>query len=103
MALFQKKTAEEQAEEAASKAHQRRDAESRRRAEQYEQAGRAFLRTPAGQARIAFERGDHVFQCSMDVMNQEAIIVNMLGGRTSKKTNEPGAILNSICLEAGTC
>ena len=27
----------------------------------------AFLRTPVGQARAAFERGDHVFQCALDV------------------------------------
>jgi hypothetical protein len=44
-------------------------------------------------------RGDHLFQCAIDVMSQEAIIVAMVGSRTSKKTADPVAILNSVCHE----
>jgi Protein of unknown function (DUF2510) len=58
-----------------------------------------FLRTPVGQARIAFERGDHVFQYDHDVMSQQAVIVSMVGSTTSKKTTDPSQILNAVCNE----
>jgi hypothetical protein len=48
---------------------------------------------------LAFEAGDHVFQYEIDVMSQQAIIVAMVGSTTSKKTSDPTAILNSVCLE----
>jgi hypothetical protein len=59
----------------------------------------AFLATPVGQARTAFEDGDAVFQASFDVMSQEAIIVAMVGSATTKQSNDPTAILNAICRE----
>lgn len=34
----------------------------------------AFPRSHVGQARTAYERGDTIFQCSIDVMSQEAIV-----------------------------
>ena len=61
-----------------------------------------FFRSPAGQARLAFDRGDrgdHVFQYSIDVMNQKPIIVAMVGSTTAQRTNDPVAILNSVCHE----
>src|SRR5207248_9078540 len=53
----------------------------------------------AGLARIAYERGDEVFQYSIDVMSQQAIIVPMVGSTTSKSTTDPTTILNSVCHE----
>ena len=38
----------------------------------------AFLRTPVGQARAAFERGDRVFQCALEVERQDAVILNAI-------------------------
>ena len=38
----------------------------------------AFLRTPVGQARAAFERGDRVFQCALEVERQDAAILNAI-------------------------
>lgn len=32
-------------------------------------------------------------------MNQQAIIVSMVGSRTSKRTSDPVAVLNSVCHE----
>ena len=66
-------------------------AAARRRAEEkavaeLEQERQAFLRSPAGQARTAFERGDQVFQYSWNVMSQQAIIVPMVGSSTAKRT-----------------
>jgi hypothetical protein len=50
-------------------------------------------------ARLAFESEDHVFQFSMDVMNQQAVVVAMVGANTTKKTSDPTEILNSVCNE----
>ena len=90
---------EERAAQAARKDEERQAAEERKRLEAVERAKREFFATPAGQARTAYEVGDHVFQYAIDVMSQEAIIVAMVGSRTSKKTSDPVAILNSVCHE----
>jgi predicted RNA-binding Zn-ribbon protein involved in translation (DUF1610 family) len=73
--------------------------EARRRAEAIAAARDEFFRTPAGQARIAFERGDQVFQYAHNVMSQQAIIVAMVGSTTATKTADPSVILNSVCNE----
>jgi hypothetical protein len=94
-----RKSAEERAEAAATREQRQVEAEERKRLEQIEKARQAFFRTPAGQARTAFDRGDHVLQCSFDVMNQKAIIIPMVGGTTSQTTSDPTAIINSVCHE----
>jgi hypothetical protein len=99
MPLMRKKTPEERAKEAEQKEQQRQADEERKAVERVEKARQAFYNTPGGQARLAFQRGDHLFQCAIDVMSQEAIIVAMVGSRTSKKTADPVAILNSVCHE----
>jgi hypothetical protein len=71
MALRQKKTDEQRAQESAAKERARLEKEERRQREQLEQqerrrrerikaAWQAFMATPVGQARAAFENGDHV-------------------------------------------
>ncbi len=77
----------------------RRESEERKRADQVKKESEAFYATPAGQARLAFERGDHVFQYEVDVMNQKAVIVAMVGSTTSHKTVDPVWVLNSVCHE----
>ena len=99
MQLLKKKTPEEQAQADAAKAQKRQEDETQRRAKEQEKAEKAFARTPAGEARAAFARGDYVFQYSTDVMNQQAIITHMVGSTTLQKTSDPIAILNSVCLE----
>jgi hypothetical protein len=94
-----RKTSEERVQQAAAKEQRRREVEEQKRLEGIEKARQAFFRTPAGQARTAFERGDQIFQCSFDVMNQQAIIVAMVGSATSQRTSDPTAILNSVCHE----
>ncbi|WP_141723014.1 hypothetical protein [Micromonospora matsumotoense] len=97
--MFQRKSPEQVAEEAARKERQQREAEARRREEQRARTRQAFYASPQGQARLAFQRGDYVFQYSIDVMSQEAIIVPMVGSTTLKKTSDPVAILNAVCRE----
>ncbi|MCW3057874.1 MAG: uncharacterized protein JWO21_1843 [Solirubrobacterales bacterium] len=94
MALISKKTPEQKAIEAGIK-EQKREVEQqqreraeaeqqvRERSQRREQVRNAFFATPAGQARLAFERDDHVFQYSIDAM----------------KTADPVATLNSVCNE----
>ena len=94
MALISKKTPEQRAIEAGIKEQEREvkqqereKAEAQRRAEERlehrEQVRQAFFRTPAGEARLAFERADHAFQYSVDMT----------------RTRDPVAALNSVCNE----
>jgi len=96
---FLSKSEEEKTGRAAAKEQARQEAEARKAAEQAEKERQAFLNTPVGRARTAFERGDHVFQYSLDVMSQQAIIVSMVGSTTKQKTTDPVAILNAVCRE----
>jgi hypothetical protein len=86
--MFKKATPEEQAAKDA--------AETTRRA----QKGReAFLRTPVGQARTAFEHGDQLFQYSHALESQDAVIVAMVGSGTTHKSSDPSEILNAVARE----
>jgi hypothetical protein len=99
MALVKRKNEEEKALAAEIKLQRQREDEARQRADEIERARQSFLATPAGQARTAFGRGNHVFQYSHNVMSQKAIIVAMVGSSTSKSTSDPVEILNSVCRE----
>jgi len=114
MAMFNKtKSPDEQAEKERQLAHKEsakfeRQAEKERQLaqKQREKADRqaqreheAFLRTPVGQARTAFERGDHLFQYAHDVESQNAVIVAMVGSATTRKSSDPSEILNAVARE----
>ena len=73
------------------KGKQRQEADERKRAEAdpIEKAKRAFFQTPAGEARLAYERGDQVFQYSFDVVSHKAIIVAMVGSSRRKGPTTP--------------
>ena len=99
MPILGRKSEEEKAASAARKEQQRQEAEERKRVAAIEKAKQAFFKTPAGQARLAYEQGDQVFQYSFDVVNHQAIIVAMVGSKQTKRTNDPVAVLNSVCHE----
>jgi hypothetical protein len=93
MTLISKKSPEQRAIEAGikeqerelkQKQHEEAEAEqkARARAAHRESVRKAFFVSPAGQARLSFERKDHVFQFAIDVMNQQAT-----------------AAMNSVCNE----
>ena len=88
MALLKKDTPEE----AADKAEQKRQ-------KAFQDAWQAFWQSPAGQARVAYKAGDHLFQFSIDVLNQQAIIVLMMGSNTTNRAADPTAVLNAVCRE----
>jgi predicted phage gp36 major capsid-like protein len=97
--MAMRKTPEEKAAQQAAKAKKQEEAAIERERQRVEQQRQAFYRTPAGLARMAYDEGDHIFQCAFNVMSQQAIIVAMVGSRTTKKTSDPTAILNSVCRE----
>ncbi len=99
MSLISRKSPEEKAALQAAEEGQRRQAAERRRLAAIESAKQAFYATPAGRARDAFDEGDHVFQCSFDVMSQTAVVVAMIGSTNTKSTSDPTDILNSVCRE----
>jgi hypothetical protein len=106
MALIQKKTPEQLAAKVAEKEQKDRDAAARaaereqdRQRQLQEKLRNDFLASPVGRARTAYERGDHVFQYSIDVMSQQAIIVAMVGSATSKKASDPTDVLNAVCAQ----
>jgi hypothetical protein len=95
---LRKSQEEKEAQAAARQLEAQQKAEAHRR-QAIEREKQAFFRTPAGRARVAFEEGDHVFQYAINVMNQEAIIVAMVGSKTKKRTSDPVVVLNSVCHE----
>jgi hypothetical protein len=70
-----------------------------REARRFKKQAEAFYATPQGQARLAFDRGDHVFQYEVGVMNQQAVIVAMVGSTSTHKAVDPTWVLNSVCRE----
>jgi hypothetical protein len=94
-----RKSPEEKAAQAAAKELEARQKDELRRRQEVEREKRAFFGSPAGRARVAYEEGDHVFQYAINVMNQQAIIVAMVGSSTKKSTTDPVDVLNSVCHE----
>jgi len=92
--LINRKTAEQ-------KAADRLLREQRQEAEAREKEKAAFFASPAGRARLAYERGDHVFQYEYAVRSSRGVIVALAApkGTTIQKTADPTAILNSVCAE----
>lgn len=64
-----------------------------------ELARREFYRTPAGRARVAFERGQALFQYQLDVEQTEAIVIPGLRHQPPLETTDPVDVLNSVVAE----
>jgi hypothetical protein len=93
MGLIKRGTPEEKEAQAKLKA-------SEQAAKEREKLRTQFFASPAGQARVSFERGDQVFQYSLDVHRTNAVVLPMIGAYTSpKSTTDPSDILNSVCNE----
>ena len=93
MGLIKRATPEEREAEAKLKA-------SAQAAKEREKLRTQFFESPAGQARASFERGDQVFQYSLDVHRTNAVVLPMVGAYTSpRSTIDPSDILNSVCNE----
>lgn len=62
-----------------------------------QKADAAYWSSPEGQARLAYERGDQVFQFTTPLMQQRAMIAVMVGAATTDKATDSTADLNAIC------
>lgn len=60
---------------------------------------RAFWESPVGQARLARERGDEVFQLAMPLRGQKAVIVPMGGALSAASEKDWSAELNDVVRE----
>ena len=96
MAMFSKTKSPE---ELAEKERQRAQKDAQMAERQAQREREAFRRTPVGQARVAFERGDHLFQYAHDVESQDAVIVSMVGSTTNRSSSDPSEILNGVARE----
>jgi hypothetical protein len=99
VAMLSRKTAEETEADRQRKEDARAEAARSEQAAELERQRQAYLASPQGQARTAFERGYEVFQASFGVMSQQAVVVAMADSPTTKQPNDPTAILNCICRE----
>jgi len=59
----------------------------------------AFLRTPAGRARRAYDRGQHLFQYELELENIEPTLIPAPAGTPARTTEDPVDILNSVVVE----
>lgn len=89
----------EREQKARAKAVADDQARLRKEAEQRQRERQAFLSSPAGSARTAFERGDHLFQFFIDVKDTKPVVIPMGGATTTTTSADPVAILNSVCHE----
>jgi hypothetical protein len=97
--MLRRQSDEEKEAKRLEQERKREETAKRKEAEQQERDRQAFLASPAGRARTAFERGDRVFQFSLDVLNTQPLIVPMVGSSTNSTSNDPTEILNSVCNE----
>lgn len=81
----------------AAKEAQRQHAQVAREQAQAAREREQFLNSPVGRAQTAYDRGDHVFQYSHDVVSQQAVIVALVGSTSLKSTTDPSAVLNAVC------
>jgi hypothetical protein len=58
-----------------------------------------FTESPVARARSAYARGDHLYQYSLDVMTQGAVIVAMVGSATTNATTDPSDVVNAVARE----
>jgi hypothetical protein len=98
-AVFGDQRVDKAAAKAAAKQQAAAQKEAARNQAAAEREARSFYASPIGRARAAFERGDQVFQYSIDVMSQQAIIVVMVGSATTKSVSDPSDVLNAVCRE----
>ncbi|NYV75265.1 hypothetical protein [Streptomyces sp. UH6] len=99
MGILSQRTPEEQAAADAERSRALREKAERRAAEAREKARLEWEKSPAGQARAAYRRGDAVFECPIVVMEQDAIIVALGGAATIERPHNATPHLNAVIRE----
>jgi len=100
MALLKGKTEEEKLLREQEKRGRAEEKERERKAAERERVRQAFLASPVGLARAAFDRGDQVFQYELDVQNVKATVLPMVTakGLRTQATNASD-VLSAVCDE----
>ncbi len=99
MALLKRESDEEKAAKAAQQEADRAAKAERDAVERAAKDEAEFLKSAPGRARSAFQRGDAVFQYSLDVQDNKAVVVAMGPAYTKSKQTDPTDVLNAICAE----
>lgn len=99
MGIFKRLTPEEQSAEDRRRAVEQQAKAQRKADEQAERERQAFLASPQGMARTAYERGDLILQSEFELGTQQALVAVMMTAFTVEKTGDPTAILNAIASE----
>jgi hypothetical protein len=87
------------AQKAAEKAAARERKEQERAERERQRLEAAFMRSPAGQARTSFQRGDQLFQVTFDLEDIKSHVIAMTNAYTSRHANDVSEIINSIVAE----
>jgi hypothetical protein len=64
-----------------------------------EAAKQAFFETPAGRARLAYQRGHRLFQYELEIGELEPTLIPGPAGAPARVTTDPVDILNSVTVE----
>jgi hypothetical protein len=64
-----------------------------------EAAKQAFFETPAGRARLAYKRGQHLFQYELEINDLPPLVIPGTVGTPSRETTDPVDVLNSVTVE----
>lgn len=59
----------------------------------------AFFQSPAGRARVAFDRGQHLFQYELELDRMQPTLIPGPHGAPARVTEDPVDILNSVVME----
>jgi hypothetical protein len=64
-----------------------------------EEAKEAFFQTPAGRARLSYQRGHRLFQYELQINELEPLVIPGLVGSSPRETTDPVDVLNSVIVE----
>ncbi len=83
----------------ARRAAEKAETEQRKSVEHQSKEEKRFRESPAGQARLSYQRGDNLFQVSFDIEKVKANIAVMMSAFTTRSANDVSEVLNSIVAE----
>lgn len=83
----------------AAREERAREREQQKRSMAIEAERQAFFRTPAGRARLSYERGHRLFQLELPVNNLTPMVIPGPVGSPAQETTDAVEVLNSVVVE----
>lgn len=87
------------ARKAVEKAETERRKSAEREAKEVAKHQQRFMESPAGKARMSYQRGDQIYQVSFDIENVKANVAIMMNAFTTRSANDVSEVLNSVIAE----